>query len=67
MAKPEGEAMIPVAAKLGKNKFKCFHCRMIFSQREGGWVNWNAMQVHLCIACDKLTLKRPERAEGGSH
>lgn len=54
--------MLPTASKLAKNQFKCFHCRLVFAQRDGDWFNWETMQVHLCKACDKLTEKRPERA-----
>jgi hypothetical protein len=49
-------------SKLPKNKFKCFRCRLIFAQRDGDWVNWESMQVHLCKSCDSLTLKSPERS-----
>lgn len=55
--------MTPSTTKLSKNQFKCFQCRMIFAQRDGDWVNWENMQVHLCRRCDKLTEKKPERAK----
>jgi hypothetical protein len=58
--------MIPTTAKLGKNQFKCFHCRLIFPQRDGDWFNWKSMQVHLCFGCNKITEQRPERASGPS-
>ncbi len=41
--------------KVGRNQFKCFHCRLIFAQRDGDWFNWDQIQVHLCKKCDKLT------------
>lgn len=54
--------MIPVTSKLPKNQFKCFHCRLVFSKREGDWFDWDKMQVNLCKPCDKSTEERPERA-----
>lgn len=54
--------MLPAANKLTKNQFKCFHCRLVFAQRDGNWFNWKSMQVHLCKSCEKQTEKRPERA-----
>lgn len=54
--------MMPTSTKVSKNQFKCFHCRLIFAQRDGDWFNWNAMQVHLCQLCNKLTERRPERS-----
>ncbi len=54
--------MLPTASKLARNQFKCFHCRLVFIQRDGDWFNWDSMQVHLCQTCEKLTEKRPERA-----
>ena len=53
------------SAKPGKNQFKCFQCRLIFSNRDGDWFNWKHLQVHLCWACDKLTAAKPERAHSG--
>lgn len=53
---------VTVTSSLPKGKFKCFHCRLIFAQRDGDWFNWAAMQVHLCRPCEKTTEKRPERA-----
>jgi hypothetical protein len=49
--------------KPGKNQFKCFHCRLIFANKDGDWFHWEDMQVHLCKACDKLTEKKPERSK----
>jgi hypothetical protein len=54
--------MVPTASRLAKNQFKCFHCRLVFAQRDGKWLNWASMQVHLCKPCEKLTKERPERA-----
>ncbi len=54
--------MMQSATKLPKNRFKCFQCRLIFSQRDGDWFIWDSMQVHLCQPCNKLTEKKPERA-----
>jgi hypothetical protein len=54
--------MTLTTTKPGKNQFKCFHCRLVFAQRDGDWFNWNSMQVHLCKACERLTQKRPERS-----
>lgn len=54
--------MSPTASKLARNQFKCFHCRLVFAQRDGDWFNWESMQVHLCKSCERLTEKRPERA-----
>ncbi len=48
--------------KFSKKQFKCFHCRLIFAQVDGDWVNWAQMQVHLCNDCDVLTKKKPERS-----
>jgi hypothetical protein len=50
-------------SKPGKNQFKCFHCRLIFANKDGDWFHWNDMQVHLCRSCDKLTEKKPERSK----
>jgi hypothetical protein len=47
--------------KVGRNQFRCFHCRLIFAQRDGEWFDWNQMQVHLCRSCDKITEKEPQR------
>ncbi len=47
--------------KTAKNQFKCFCCRLVFSQRDGDWFDWDQMQVHLCRSCDKLTEKKPQR------
>ncbi len=53
-------------SKLGKNQFKCFHCRLIFAQRDGDWVNWDQMQVHLCRGCNLTTQSHPERSDSKS-
>ncbi|HUP56677.1 MAG TPA: hypothetical protein VM598_04435 [Bdellovibrionota bacterium] len=53
--------MMHPTTKLARNQFKCFQCRKVFAQRDGDWINWNQMQVHLCRGCDKLTTERPER------
>lgn len=50
------------ATKLARNQFRCFHCRRVFSNRDGSWVNWSTMQVHLCKPCNQVTAKAPERA-----
>lgn len=55
--------MLHSTTKLPKNHFKCFQCRLLFNQRDGDWFVWESMQVHLCRACNKLTEKRPERAD----
>ena len=47
--------------KLGKNQFKCYHCRLVFSTKDGDWFDWEQMQVHLCRSCAKLTEKKPQR------
>ena len=47
--------------KLPKNRFKCFHCRHVFAQRDGDWYDWSGIQVHLCRPCEKTTDKTPER------
>jgi hypothetical protein len=47
--------------KVGRNQFRCFHCRLIFAQKDGDWFDWDQMQVHLCRTCDKLTENRPQR------
>jgi hypothetical protein len=47
--------------KAGKNQFKCFHCRLIFSNKDGDWFDWDMMQVHLCRSCEKLTQDQPQR------
>lgn len=54
--------MLSVVRKLPKNHFRCFHCRLVFAQRDGDWFNWQTMQVHLCKPCEKETKTRPERA-----
>jgi|GEM_PF-3164540 len=51
-------------AKLPKNQFRCFHCREACASRDGDWVNWDQMQVHLCRKCDRLTVKDPARSHG---
>jgi hypothetical protein len=51
-----------VTAKPGRNQFKCFQCRVIFSNKDGDWFHWDSMQVHLCRKCDKETEKKPERS-----
>lgn len=58
--------MTPTMTKLAKNQFKCFHCRLVFAQRDGDWFNWDSMQVHLCKRCDQLTEHKPERSESFS-
>jgi hypothetical protein len=50
--------------KPGKNEFKCFECRSIYSSKDGDWFAWNSMEVHLCRGCDKDTQNRPERSKG---
>jgi hypothetical protein len=55
--------MILTTSKLAKNQFKCFHCRLVFAQRDGDWFIWDSMQVHLCKSCERLTEKRPERSQ----
>ncbi len=55
--------MIRPARKFPKNQFKCFHCRELFTQRDGNWFDWNQMQVHLCHSCDKLTAEKFERTQ----
>jgi hypothetical protein len=47
--------------KPGRNEFKCFNCRTIFSNKDGDWYAWNSMEVHLCNPCDKLTKNKAER------
>ncbi len=47
--------------KLGKNEFKCFHCRMVFAKRDGDWFHWAGMEVHLCRGCDRDTADQPAR------
>lgn len=49
------------AVKIGKNEFRCYHCRRVLPKKDGDWFNWNHMQVHLCNACNKATASRPER------
>ena len=53
----------PVAqpAKLPKGQFRCFKCRKTFLMREGNWHRWEQMEVHLCIACERLTRGAAER------
>jgi hypothetical protein len=53
--------MLVNQAKAGRNKFKCFHCREVFANKDGDWFTWESMQVHLCKPCDKVTAKKPER------
>lgn len=48
--------------KHSKSHFKCFNCRLVTSRRDGDWVNWNEMQVHLCPPCVKATATYKERA-----
>ncbi len=50
--------------KAGKGQFKCFHCRQIFAMKDGDWVDWDSMQVHLCRTCEKKTADEPQRAQG---
>ncbi len=52
------QATSPFPAKF---RFKCFHCRNVFAQKDGDWIDWESMQVHLCRPCTKLTEHRPER------
>jgi len=47
--------------KAPRGQFKCFQCRLLFSQRDGDWVHWDSMEVHLCRGCDHATAKAPER------
>lgn len=54
--------MTPIITKAAKNQFRCFHCQLVFAQRDGDWFNWESMQVHLCQPCNKLTEQRPERS-----
>ena len=51
----------PSTSKLSKNQFKCYQCRLIFTQINGAWFDWNHMQVHLCRGCEKVTKQSPER------
>lgn len=48
-------------AAMSKSQFRCFHCRLVVSRREGNWFDWDTMQVHLCPACDKATRGFSER------
>ncbi len=52
----------PRVSSIGKNQFKCFHCRHLFNKKDGQWMNWEQMQVMLCKDCDKVTAKAPERS-----
>lgn len=58
------QSTVPAATetKPGKNQFKCFQCRKIHSNREGDWVNWDSMQVHLCRVCDAATANAVQRS-----
>ena len=47
--------------KLGRNEFRCFHCRKVNVSKNGEWVHWKDMEVHLCVPCDQLTVEWPER------
>ncbi len=51
----------PADVKAGKNEFKCFHCREIRAKRDGDWVDWGNMQVHLCRTCDRDTAGKAPR------
>lgn len=53
-------AMLP--GKLPRNTFKCFQCRALFNQREGTWIDWDTMQVHLCDPCERTTKDHEDRA-----
>jgi hypothetical protein len=48
--------------KPGKGQFKCFVCRKIFQNKDGDWLTWNNMEVHLCRVCEKATKGKPERS-----
>lgn len=48
-------------ASLGRGQFRCFRCRKVFPMKDGDWHHWKAMEVHLCVACDKDTRNAPER------
>lgn len=54
--------MLRAVSKLPKGQFKCFHCRLLFTQRDGDWVDWDSQQVHLCKGCDKKTVNDPNRS-----
>jgi hypothetical protein len=56
--------MSTAEATVGKNQFKCFHCRHVFAKKDGDWFNWDQMQVHLCNTCDKSTKQTPQRSYG---
>lgn len=44
-----------------RNEFKCFHCRLIHPRRDGQWLRWDDIEVHLCVACERLTRNAPQR------
>ncbi len=52
--------------RLPRGQFKCYHCRLLFAQKDGSWFDWETMQVHLCKTCNKLTERRPERKQASS-
>lgn len=41
--------------------FRCFQCRRYFGTKDGDWVKWESMEVHLCHTCDRETRELPER------
>ncbi len=61
MENEKGSNMKATYSKPGRNQFKCFHCRLVFSAKEGDWYTWNTIEVHLCNNCEKLTKAKPER------
>jgi hypothetical protein len=51
--------------KIGRNQFRCFHCRLVFAQKDGDWFDWNHKQIHLCRKCEKVKAKSPETIAAG--
>jgi len=48
--------------KPAKGQTTCFKCRKIVALKDVQWVDWSAMQVRLCVACEKQTVGSPERS-----
>lgn len=46
---------------IAKHHFKCFLCKNVTPNQKGDWIDWNGMQVHLCLPCDKSSVNHNER------
>jgi len=44
--------------------FRCFRCRRYFTSKDGNWIKWEHMEVHLCHSCERDTRGLVQRSAG---